>query len=246
MDTGWLLKISQLTIRIIPIPARLFLAIENINVFMLAYPQESVSSSGIDALNYNLQSKNSTGNNTNVTVTFYTNYPQLWNASLRKYNLNPIVSGNIVTVDYPGNITINFYTFNGSIDSGIGVSAITATPAPNITPTPNEFNYVFDFLNITGIVTDFENARNASDGAVSTFSEVLVGENKSNISRNPVKTIITGTQSGTYNSSYLDSVDGNIDITRPNLRQIKTVVYYMGQRESATDLASGTNFTTDL
>src|SRR5659263_85814 len=215
-----------------------------INVFMLAYPQEFVSFSGINALNYNLQSKNSTANNTNVTVTFYTNYPRLWNASLRKYNLNPIVSGNIVTVDYPGNITINVYTFNGSIASGIGVSAITATPAPTIIPAPNEYNYVFDFLNITGIVADFEKARNASDGAVSTFSEALVGENKSNRSKNPDKTIITGTQSGIYNSSYLDSVDGNIDITRPNQRQIKTVVYYMGQRESSTDLASGTNFTT--
>ena len=138
-----------------------------INVFILAYPQESVSFSGINSLNYNLQSKISTYDNTNVTVTFYTNYPQLWDALLRKYNLNPIVSGNIVTVDYPGNITINAYTFNGSIASGTGVSAITTIPTPAPTSTPTEYNYVFDFLNITGIVTDFEKARNASDGGAS-------------------------------------------------------------------------------
>ena len=101
----------------------------------------------------------------------------------------------------------------GQLLHGTGVSATNSNPDaahPHRHPLQRNINYVFDFLNITGIVTDFENARNASDGAVSTFSEVLVGENKSNISRNPVKTIITGTQSGTYNSSYLDSVDGNI------------------------------------
>lgn len=102
-----------------------------INVFILAYPQESVSFSGINSLNYNLQSKISTYNNTDVTVTFYTNYPQLWDVLLRKYNLNPIVSGNIVTVDYPGNITINAYTFNGSIAAGTGVSTIP-TPTPMV------------------------------------------------------------------------------------------------------------------
>ncbi|MDL5503947.1 MAG: hypothetical protein QSU88_12125, partial [Candidatus Methanoperedens sp.] len=47
-----------------------------INIFILSFPQESVSFSGINGLNYNLQSKISTYNNTNVTVTFYTNYPR--------------------------------------------------------------------------------------------------------------------------------------------------------------------------
>ena len=107
-----------------------------INVFILSYPEESVSFLGINGLNYNLQSKISTYNNTNVTVTFYTNYPQLWDALLRKYNLNPNVSGNIVIVDYPGNITINAYIFNGSIAYGTGVSATSTIPAPTPTPTP--------------------------------------------------------------------------------------------------------------
>ncbi|MDL5502967.1 MAG: hypothetical protein QSU88_07105, partial [Candidatus Methanoperedens sp.] len=71
------------------------------------------------------------------------------------------MSGNTVTIDYPGNITINAYTFNGSIAYGTGVSANTTIPAPAPTPTPApaEYNYVFDFLNITGIVTDFEKAQ---------------------------------------------------------------------------------------
>ncbi|VVB55883.1 Uncharacterised protein [uncultured archaeon] len=38
---------------------------------------------------------------------------------------------------------------------------------PRSTPPPTEYNYVFDFLNITGIVTDFENSRSASDGGAS-------------------------------------------------------------------------------
>ncbi len=203
-----------------------------INVLILAYPQESVSFSGINALNYNLQSKNSTANNTNVTVTFYTNYPRLWNVSLRKYNLNPIVSGNIVTVDYPGNITINVYTFNGSIASGIGVSAITATPAPTIIPAPNEYNYAFDFLNITGIVTDFEKARNAGDGGASAVlyenSTIPDSHNytyiTSNIDTTGATTNFTGMQSASDSGAYAILSEGAVASSNIPISPAKAIV----------------------
>ncbi|NJD51663.1 MAG: hypothetical protein FIB07_02225 [Candidatus Methanoperedens sp.] len=189
-----------------------------INIFILSYPQETVSFSGINALNYNLQSKISTYNNTNVTVTFYTNYPRLWYALLRKYNLNPNVSGNIVIVDYPGNITINTYIFNGSIAYGTGVSANTTIPipTPTPTPTPTEYNYVFDFLNITGIVTDFENARSASDeGALAAFNEngtisIPDSNNYTYVSNNTITngSIINWINMQSNNSAYATLTEG--------------------------------------
>lgn len=97
-----------------------------VNVQILNYPEQSESFSEIEVLNYIPQSVKSTTNNTNVTVTFYTNYPLLWKKLLDKYNFTyeNVTDSNILKFDYPGNITINAYTVNGSMASGIGVSSI--------------------------------------------------------------------------------------------------------------------------
>jgi len=142
-----------------------------INIMNLDFSEDTESFSGTKVLNYFPQPVNSTMNNTNVTVTLYTNYPLLWIEILNKYNYNYNLSGNILSVIYPGNITINVYSVNGSIASGTGASVIPATPAPTSTATPTEFTYVsniFDILNITGNVTNFPAARNASDGGASS------------------------------------------------------------------------------
>jgi hypothetical protein len=91
--------------------------------------------------------------------------------------------------------------------------------------TPSVFTYVFDFLINTGTVSSFSNTQN-SDGVVSTFAEVqAVGENKSNRTMNPVKTITNGTQNNTYNSSYLDNLDGLIDNTIPAVSGTSETLY---------------------
>ena len=51
-------------------------------------------------------------------------------------------------------------------------SNVNTTWANNTAATPPEFTYIFSFMNDTGIVSNFSNARNASDGAVSVFAEV--------------------------------------------------------------------------
>jgi len=137
-----------------------------VNILSLKYPVGSESLSGTNVLNYNPESINSTYNNTNVTVTFSTNYPQLWSTLLKKNNLNYNRSGNTINVMYTGNTTINIYIVNGSLVSGTGVSA-----------TPTEFTYVsdiFDLLNITGYYTNFPAAQDASDGDASAAFEEYI------------------------------------------------------------------------
>src|SRR5659263_369311 len=91
--------------------------------------------------------------------------------------------------------------------------------------TPSLFTYVFNFLINTGTVSNFGNTQNA-DGAVSTFAEVQgAGENKSNRTMNPVKTITNGTQNNTYNSSYFDNLDGLIDNTIPEVSGTSETIY---------------------
>jgi hypothetical protein len=91
--------------------------------------------------------------------------------------------------------------------------------------TPSVFTYVFNFLINTGTVSSFSNAQNA-DGAMATFAEVqAVGENKSNRTMNPVKTITNGTQNNTYNSSYLNNLDGLIDNMIPGVSGTSETIY---------------------
>ncbi|HWR26698.1 MAG TPA: Ig-like domain-containing protein, partial [candidate division Zixibacteria bacterium] len=117
------------------------------------------------------------------------------------------------------------------------------TLASHYATTPSVYTYVFSFLNTTGQVTGFSNAQNATDGTSATFSEELDGGiNASNRTSSPEKNITTGAQSGTYDPGNLNSADLSLDITT-NGKQIKTVVYYMGQRENSTDLAANTDFT---
>lgn len=149
-----------------------------INILNLSYPLESVSFSDIRTMNYIPESTYTDENITNVTVTFYTNYPLLWKELFIEYS--PTVYNNILTFIIPGNITIKAYTVNGSIASGTGVSVIptySATPTPTPTPAPT-YSYVsiYDMLNITGNVTDFPAARNANDGGASAvLTESFIG-----------------------------------------------------------------------
>jgi len=124
-------------------------------------------------------------------------------------------------------ITIRTVDVTDNVDPGVNQSANTMF----------SLSYVFSFLSMNGTVSDFNNSRNGSDGGLfATLTE-------RNRTKNPAKTIIIGKQSGVYNSSSLDTIDGSMDVTIPINRQIKTVVYYMGQRENVTDMEVGTNFT---
>ena len=51
-------------------------------------------------------------------------------------------------------------------------SNVNTTWANNTAATPSELTYISSFINDTGTVSNFSNARNASDGAVSVFAEV--------------------------------------------------------------------------
>lgn len=117
---------------------------KTINVLSFDYPLESVSFSDINTMNYYPNLTENTKNNTNVTVTFYTNYPLLWKELFKKYNFTyyDVSDNNTLKFDYQGNITINAYTVNGSISSGIGVYSIpeTQTPPPIITRDVNLTN----------------------------------------------------------------------------------------------------------
>ena len=109
-----------------------------LNILTLDFAEISESSSGVKVLNFIPESVDSTANNTNVSVTFYTNYPELWDVLLRYHNFIPQYSGNnVITIEYSGNITINAYRINGSLLSGVGVTRTpTPIPSPTATPTP--------------------------------------------------------------------------------------------------------------
>jgi len=123
---------------------------------------------------------------------------------------------------------------------------VNTTRVNRTASTSSLFMYVFDFLIRTGgTVSDEENAKNASDGGVSAILSERIegGINKSNRTKDPSKVITEGAQSGgSYIPGYLNESDGLIDVTKASEKQIKTVVYYMGQRENITDLAANNNF----
>lgn len=92
-----------------------------INIIIFDYPSDSESSSTLKVINPYPQYKNTTTNNTNISVNFSSNYPELWNASLRHDGFNSTISGKFINFTYPtGNITINIYGVNVSQVSGIG------------------------------------------------------------------------------------------------------------------------------
>ncbi|MCX9074153.1 MAG: hypothetical protein OIN88_05765 [Candidatus Methanoperedens sp.] len=109
--------------------------------------------------------------------------------------------------------------------------------------TQSLFTYVFSFAKANGTVTLPDSARNATDGLSAILTEEMVGGvNASDRPVNPGKSITTGAQSGTYDPTSPNvALDSKIDVTSPE-KQIKTVVYYMGQRESISDLAPGNSF----
>lgn len=104
------------------------------------------------------------------------------------------------------------------------------------------YTYVYSFSPI-GSVTNPDDAKDATDGLSAIMAEDMVGgTNKSNRTKSPGKIIDLGAQSGIFDSSNLDVEDSNIDITLPE-KQIKTVVYYMGQKEDPNELLTGTLYT---
>jgi len=129
-----------------------------INVLSLDYPLESVSFSDVRTMNYNPQSIDVLENITNVTVTFYTNYPLLWKELFKKYNFTYYRSDtNILKFDYRGNnITINNYTVNGLIASGTGVSIKPNNP-PVQTPIGSKTITAGMLLSFNVTATDADN-----------------------------------------------------------------------------------------
>ena len=172
-----------------------------LNIMTLNFAEISESSSGVKVLNFIPESVDSTANNTNVSVTFYTNYPELWDALLRSHNFIPQYSGNnVITIEYSGNIAINAYRINGSLLYGVGVTRTpiptplptatptptptptpTATPTPTPTPTPTatptptppSHNYTYVTSNITtnGTITNFANMKSNATGAYANLTE---------------------------------------------------------------------------
>lgn len=98
-----------------------------INIIIFDYPSYSESSSTIKGINPYPQYKNIMTNNTNVSVNFSTNYPDIWNDFLISDGFNSsgnIInkSGNTIKITYnaTANVTINIYGINISQVSGIG------------------------------------------------------------------------------------------------------------------------------
>ena len=123
---------------------------------------------------------------------------------------------------------------------------VNATWVNHTASTSDLFTYVFGFLNITGTVANFTAARNANDSANAIFTESNYGTLNANIA-GLGKTITTGVQQDAYNPGSLGAIDSNTDVTKPNItaaKQVKTVVYFMGQRENPAALAKGTAYTT--
>ncbi len=106
---------------------------------------------------------------------------------------------------------------------------VNTTWVNNTAATLPDYTYVSSFQNDTGMVSNFSNALNASDGGASAmFSEVQTGgTNQSNRTTSPTKTINAGTQDGIYNPSYLDSTDGLIDKTIPAISATTETGYLM-------------------
>ncbi|MDL5503949.1 MAG: hypothetical protein QSU88_12135, partial [Candidatus Methanoperedens sp.] len=64
-------------------------------------------------------------------------------------------------------------------------SNVNSTWVNNSATTSSSYTYVSNFLNDTGVVSSFDNSRNASDGAVSVFEEVNVsGSYQLNVTTN--------------------------------------------------------------
>lgn len=191
-----------------------------INIVNLSYPLESASFSDIKTINYNPESIYSDENITNVTVTFYTNYPLLWKELFKKYTFSSdVADNNTLKFNIPDNFSIKAYAINGSIASGTGVSIIpTSTATPTPTPT---YSYVsiYDMLNITGNVTDFPAARNADDGGASAVLTESLVENMpdsenysyvtSNITTNGTITNFVNMRNSTDSGAFANLTEGH-------------------------------------
>ncbi|HEY9247449.1 MAG TPA: hypothetical protein VIO11_11435, partial [Candidatus Methanoperedens sp.] len=155
---------------------------------------------------------------------------------------------------FRGNVTggvrsVNLSYFKPNSTHTISIRTVDTSGNVNITMvngtacTSDAFTYMFGFVDIAGTVVNFTAARNANDSASALFMESEYG----NMAATDIsgKTITEGVQQNGYDPGSLGAIDGNIDITNPNTtRQVKTVVYLMGQRENPVALPKGTAWTT--
>ncbi|VUT26027.1 MAG: hypothetical protein MOIL_01351 [Candidatus Methanolliviera sp. GoM_oil] len=76
---------------------------------------------------------------TNVNITIYTSYPELWNATLSDVeNITTTIEGSYLTVSYLSNVTVNVAAKGSEISYSSGtISIATVTPTPTPTPTPD-------------------------------------------------------------------------------------------------------------
>ncbi|MDY6964431.1 MAG: hypothetical protein SVM80_00465 [Halobacteriota archaeon] len=73
---------------------------------------------------------------TNLSLTIYTSYPELWNNSLSHVeNITFSIDGNNVTVNYTSNLAVDILVKGSEISFSRGTSS-TATVTPTPTPTP--------------------------------------------------------------------------------------------------------------
>ncbi len=78
---------------------------------------------------------------------------------------------------------------------------------------PVNYTYVTTYTPANGTVTNFANMQSAADGGA--FATLTATTITSNRTKNPGKTITSGTQDDTYTPSHLDTIDGQTDVTIP-------------------------------
>ena len=190
---------------------------ESLNIPILDSPEESISFSNIKVLNFFPQSITTTTNNSNVSITFYTNYPQLWDvlnrSKLNAYGLLYNNSGtNLITVTYPylRNITINIGVVNGSLPPVTPTPIYETTPPASVT---NLTNATYEPMSINWTWTDpadvdFDHVEVYIDGLPhGTVAKGVQSFNSSYFKPNSSHTISTRTwdTSGNVNTTWVNS-----------------------------------------
>ncbi|MFA4955986.1 MAG: hypothetical protein WC556_03315 [Candidatus Methanoperedens sp.] len=188
---------------------------ESLKIPILDSPEESISLSDIKVLNFFPQSITTTTNNSNVSITLYTNYPQLWDVLLNRSNLTSTgliytIDGNKITVNYSWNISINIRVVNGSIPPVTPIPIYETTPPASVT---NLINATYEPMSINWTWTDpadfdFDHVEVYIDGLPhGTVAKGVQSFNSSYFKPNSSHTISTRTwdTSGNVNAAWVNS-----------------------------------------
>ena len=186
----------------------------------------------------------------NASITFTTDYPELWDKYLKSINVNSNLSGNEITMNYNNSTSIN--TFITSLDIElIPTPSVTPTPAPTLTPTPEPtpapspttvisrtYTLNADFnegilTNLNHDVIDDQLQINTSDLADVNYSFIWVpNTNLGTISKVDTR---TGNETGRYRVNSNPSHGGNPSRTTVDLKGD----VWVGTRQAGTVVKIG-------